>query len=138
MNTYNVNDINFANSNLYQQYLKENPMKGYLKIRAYAASEAVPISGLNVVVSKEIGGNKVIFFEGVTDNSGVIEGITLPTESLNNDGLLAPNGTEYIINTLYKKDNIEGIYKVNIYENVYVVQTIRIVPKMKREDNLWQ
>ena len=52
MNTYNINDINFINSNLYQKYLKENPVKGYLKIRAYAANEAVPISGLNVTISK--------------------------------------------------------------------------------------
>jgi len=138
MNTYNINDTNFINSNLYKQYIKKNPKVGFLKIRAYAANEAVPISGLNVIVSKEIDGNNVIFFEGVTDNSGVIEGITLPTETLNSDDLLAPNGTEYTINTLYSPDNIKNTYKINIYENVYVVQTIRIVPKMNRDGDLWQ
>ena len=138
MNNYNINNTNFINSNLYKQYIKENSKVGFLKIRAYAASEAVPISGLNIIVSKEIEGNKVIFFEGVTDNSGVIERIILPTKSLKNDDLVIPYGTEYIIDTLYKPDNIKNTYKINIYENVYVVQTIRIVPKIKREGDLWQ
>ena len=45
-----------------------------------------------VVVSKIIDGNNVIFFEGVTDNSGVIDRITLPTPTLKTDDLIAPNG----------------------------------------------
>ena len=138
MNTYNINDINFINSNLYKQYIKENPKVGFLKIRAYAASEAIPISGLNVIVSKIIDGNNVIFFEGVTDNSGVIDGITLPTPILKTDDLIVPNGVDYTINTLYKPDNIKGTYNINMYENVYVVQTVRIVPKMNRDGILWQ
>ena len=138
MNTYNIKNINFINSNLYKQYIKDNPKVGFLKIRAYAASEAIPISGLSVTVSKVINGNNIIFFEGITDKSGIIEEIALPTPTLKSDDLIAPNGVEYTINTLYKKDNIEGTYKVNIYENVYVVQTVRIVPKMNRDGMLWQ
>lgn len=138
MNTYNINDINFTNSNLYKQYIKENPKVGFLKIRAYAASEAIPISGLNVTVSKIINGNNVIFFEGVTDNSGVIDNISLPVPILKSDDLIAPNGVDYTINTLYRPDNIRGTYNINMYENVYVVQTVRIVPKINRDGNLWQ
>ena len=63
--TYNVNDKDFLNSELYRSFINQNPGIGFLKIRAYAASQAVPISGLSVVVSKDIGGNKVIFFEVV-------------------------------------------------------------------------
>ena len=40
MNNYNINNTNFINSNLYKQYIKENSKVGFLKIRAYAASEA--------------------------------------------------------------------------------------------------
>ena len=138
MNTYNINDINFINSNLYKQYIKENPKVGFLKIRAFAASEAIPISGLNVTISKVINGTNVIFFEGVTDNSGVIDRITLPTPILKTDDLIVPNGVDYTINTLYKPDNIKGTYNINMYENVYVVQTVRIVPKMNRDGMLWQ
>ena len=127
---YNVNDPNFVNSNLYQDFLKNNPAQGYLKIRAYAASGAIPIKGLRVVVSKNIEDNNVIFFEGIADDSGVIEKIVLPVPKLNESDLTTPNSTTYDINTTYLPDNIINSYQVNMYENVFVVQTISIVPKM--------
>ena len=54
MDTYNINDSEFVNSDMYKNFINENPGRGYLKIRAYSASQAVPISGLQVVVSKNI------------------------------------------------------------------------------------
>ena len=129
MNTYNVNDVNFVNSELYQSYLKDNPSNGYLRIRASAANGAIPISGLSVVVSKVIDNNTVIFFEGVTDSSGLIERITLPVPKIVSDDLVAPTGNTYDVSTSYDKDNFMSNYKVNVYENVYVVQNINIVPK---------
>ena len=128
MNTYNVNDENFVNSQVYQDFLRANPSEGYLKIRAFAASQAIPISGLNIVVSKVIDNNNVIFFEGVTNESGVIEKITLPAPKLSESNLVAPNGIVYDITATYTNNNISGVYKVNIYEGIYVVQTISIVP----------
>ena len=114
MNTYNVNDVNFVNSDLYQEYLKNNPAQGYLKIRAYAASGAIPIRNLRVAVSKIIDGNNVIFFEGVTDDSGVIERIVLPVPKLNESDLVTPNSITYDISTTYVPDNISGNYQVQI------------------------
>ena len=54
MNTFNINDQNFTNSEIYKNYLQKNPSIGYLKIRAFAANQAIPISNLNVKVSKNI------------------------------------------------------------------------------------
>ena len=88
MNTYNFNDASFKNTSSYQNFISANPSEGYLKVRASAASQALPISGLKIVVSKIIDGNKVIFFEGTTDSSGVIEKITLPAPKLNTDNFL--------------------------------------------------
>ena len=42
MNTYNIKDEEFLNSSSYQDFIKENPTEGYLKIRAYAASGDMP------------------------------------------------------------------------------------------------
>ena len=55
--TYNVNDKDFLNSEVYKSFINSNSGVGFLKIRAYAASGAVPISGLSIVVSKDIGGS---------------------------------------------------------------------------------
>lgn len=129
MNTYNVNDQNFINSEIYQKFLSENTSRGYLNIRAYAANQAIPISGLRVVVSTIIDNNKVIFFEGSTNSSGIIGGISLPAPKLDPNNLDAPNKTTYEIQATYTPDNITQIYKVNMYENVSVIQNINIVPE---------
>lgn len=132
MNTYNINDDEFKKTDTYKEFMSNNPEVGNLRIRAYAASGAVPISGLKVVISKNIDDYNVIFFEGFTNESGVIEKIKLPTPLLNNDNLLVPNYTEYDLTATYMPDNINLLYKINMYEGVCVIQTINIVPKMNR------
>ena len=130
MNKYNVNDPIFVESKLYQNFLKQNPTQGFLKIRAFAANQAIPISGLKIIVSKIIDNNKIIFFEGNTNESGIIEKINLPAPTLNTDNLNIPSTITYNIEAIYNSDDINRVYQVNIYENIYVVQTINIVPKL--------
>ena len=129
MNTYNANDNDFKKSSLYQNYINDNPSKGNLKIRAYAANQALPISGLKVIVSTIYNNNKIIFYEGETDSSGLIEKIVLPAPRLNSNNLFAPSKTTYEISATYIPDNINTTYKVNMYENICVVQNIDIVPQ---------
>lgn len=130
MNTYNFNDEAFKNTDIYKEFITTNEGVGYLKIRAYAASGALPISNLKVLVTKTIGNNNIIFYEGVTNSSGIIERITLPAPKQNNDDLIAPTSTTYDIKATYSGDNTTNNYKVNIYDNIYVIQTISIVPTM--------
>lgn len=125
---YNIDDKEFINSELYKSFINANPGVGFLKIRAFAASQAVPISGMNVVVSKDIGGNKVIFFEGVTNDSGVIERISLPVPRMGGDNMISPIITTYDIDTNY--EGVSRLYKVNVYDNIYVVQNINVSPNI--------
>ena len=128
MNTYNVNDESFLDSQIYKNFINENPGLGYLKIRAYAASQAVPISGMKIVISKDIGGNKVIFFEGVTNDSGVIDGILLPVPRVSSDNMMAPVVTTYDLSATY--DGESRVYKVNVYDDIHVVQSINVTPNI--------
>ena len=128
MNTYNFDDPIFKESQLYQDFVGENPSYGYLRIRAYAASQALPISGLRIIVSKVLDNTKIIFFDGVTNISGVIERITLPTPRLNTDNQVIPGTMTYDIEAIYEPDNIDRMYRVNMYEGVYAVQNINVVP----------
>lgn len=131
MNTYYFDDQNFKNSTIYQNFIEENPKVGNLRVRAYAANSAIPIEGLKVVVSKELEGNNIIFFDGYTDSSGVIEKIPLPAPELNSSNMVKPSNTIYTITTTYIPDNINEIYQVRIYDGVCVIQDIIIVPQMK-------
>ena len=130
MNSYNVNDKEFINSDMYKNFLMNNPSEGSLRVRAYAANQAIPISGLRVVISKEIDNNNVIFFDGYTNDSGLIDRVKLPTPSIDSNNLDAPKGIIYDITATYVPENINLYYKVNMYENVCVVQNINIVPSM--------
>ena len=127
MNTYNIDDKEFINSELYKKFINANQGISFLKIRAYAASGAVPISGMKVTVSKEIDGNKVIFFNGVTNESGVIERIQLPVPRTP-DNMVAPVLTTYDIDTMYEGE--KRLYKINVYDNIYVVQNINVTPNI--------
>lgn len=128
MNTYNINDEAFYNSSEYQEYLKQNPGKGMLKIRAYGASEAIPVKGLKIIVNGDINGKKVVFYEGYTDESGSINNIVLPAPSLNDNNLESPAKAVYEILATYFPDNITKVYKINMFDDVCVIQNISIVP----------
>lgn len=131
---YNIKDENFTNSSLYKNFIKNNPSSGGLRVRAYAASEAIPISGLKVVVSTNIENNDVVFFEGYTNESGITDKIILPTPKLDTDNLIVPNTTTYTITTTYIPNNKIQVYQVSMYENVCVIQNVSIVPDMIRGD----
>ncbi len=132
MNTYYAIDKDFMDTDTFREFIKNNPAKGNLRIRAYAASGAIPISGVNIVISTIVNDNtRIIFYEGTTNESGIIEKISLPAPRLNGDNLVAPLKTEYEIEATYAPDNIKAIYKVNIYEDVCVLQNINIVPELK-------
>ena len=135
MNTYTINS-DYIKSEEYKNYLKINNSIGYLSIRAYSANEAIPVKGLRITVTNTIGNNNVIFFEGETDESGMINNISLPAPKLNNDNLVSPTKTTYNIISYYEPENLKQIYQANIYEGIYVVQNINIIPAMKMGDQL--
>ena len=131
MNNVNITDSNFISTIVYKNFMIENTGRGILNIRASFANQALPITNLKVVVSKEIENYNVIFYEGVTNISGLIEKISLPTPPTENDDLIAPKNTTYKITTLY--NNREYTYVVNMYDEICVVQNINIVPSNERK-----
>lgn len=130
MNTVTITDENFLNTKAYLDFIKDNPGSGTLIIRAYAAGGAIPISNLDITISKIIDDYNVIFFKGATDNSGMISNISLPAPLKMTNDLNVPLSTSYEINAYYEPDNLNLEYKVNIYDGIYVVQNIKILPEV--------
>lgn len=128
MNTYNINDVGFKNSEVYKSFINDYPVNGYLKIRAYSASGAIPVRGLKIVVSTNYQDNRIIFYDGITDTSGIIEKITLPAPKLDVGNENVPNKIVYDINATYPPNLLDLNYQVNIYEDVFVIQNINVVP----------
>lgn len=131
MNNVNITDSNFISTIVYKNFMIKNTGRGNLNIRASFANQALPITNLKVVVSKEIENYNVIFYEGVTNISGLIGKISLPTPPKENDDLIAPKTTTYKITAVY--NNREYTYVVNMYDGICVVQNINIVPSNERK-----
>lgn len=123
-----MNLDNFMKTTEYEEFIKNNSGSGNLKIRAYAASEALPVKGLRIVVSTEINKQRVVFFEGITDASGMINTISLPTPKLNLNNLEVPSTIKYEIDAFFDNQQDKKIYFVNMYDGICVVQNINYSP----------
>ena len=123
-------DESFRATETYNTFIKDNPAKAMLNIRASGASVAVPVSDVKIIVSKDIEDYKVIFYEGYTDISGMINSIGLPTPSIIENDLDVPNGQSYDIEAIYEKDNIDRKYTILMYPGICTVQNINIVPTL--------
>lgn len=128
MNEIFYDDEVFRQSEMYQNFIRENPLTGCLKIRATSANEAVPIENINIRISKQINGYKIIFFEGKTDTSGMINNIILPAPNETENDEIIPLFTTYDIEAIYSPNNFKANYKVSIIPNVCLIQYINIVP----------
>ena len=123
-----MNIKEFMNTKSYQEFIKNNPGKGNLKIRAYAASEALPVSGLRIVVSSTINNQQIIFFDGLTDSSGMINTISLPAPQLNLNNLEVPATIRYEIDAFFDNQVGKRSFYVNMYDGICVVQNINYTP----------
>ena len=135
MNSVYFTDEDFIKSQTYQNFIKANSGQGILNIRAYAASSAIPISGLNVTISKVIDNLKVIFFEGATDNSGIISQIALPTPVNTLNNMEVPMSQDYLIEASYNDQNI--LLNVKMYSNIQVLQNINVVPEIRSDGSIY-
>ncbi len=62
----------------YEDFLKENSSVGVLKVQAYRAGRAYPAAGVEVKISRDFDSGDKVFFSGLTDENGIIDGIELP------------------------------------------------------------
>lgn len=116
----NVNDSILKNYKPYEDFLNENKGIGYLKIRAFSASKAVPIKDLKIEVTKEIGEYDILFFSGKTDSSGMINDIALPACNKPKSNLEVPICAVY--NMLASKNNFnENFYNIKIYNGIKTI-----------------
>lgn len=119
----------FKKISIYQDFIDKNPDLGYLKIKAFTAQEAIPVVNTEVIITKDIGSYKVIFYRGKTDINGMINNIVLPApkhiKSTSNE---TPEYTLYELNAL--REGYEAIkeYQIGMLGNVKVIQYIKMVP----------
>ena len=110
-------------------YMKKS--NGKLTIRAYAASEAIPIEGVNITVrgSDELSADTI--YNLITDIDGITETLILPTPAI--DYSLIPSSAEIPYSTydlIAKKDGYQTkeITNIIIFAEREAILPINMIP----------
>lgn len=71
-------EVTPKNENTYENFMLKNPKTGTLKVQVFTANQALPISNVDIIVSKEFDGGTKVFYKVKTDQNGIIDGMILP------------------------------------------------------------
>ena len=120
----------FSKTDDYQGFVGVNPKQGSLKVMAFTAYKAIPIENAEIIITKEIGGNNVLFFRGYTDSSGIIDNITLPapTSGYDDNSFQTSSTTSYKLTAIKDKYDSVKQYIINMIGDVKVLQYIKMTP----------
>lgn len=135
MNIINYED--FKNTDLYESFISENPDTGFLKVQVFTAYGAVPISDTSIIISKDIEDYRVIFYQGVTDDSGIIENINLPaplTVKVANPDII-PGYTIYDMTAIHEGFETIKKFSIGMFGDVKVIQYVKMTPTIIGEEN---
>ncbi len=118
-----------SGSNTYQDFMDKNKEYGYLKVQAFAGNQSLPIEGVKVIVSKDFSDMEKIFFEGVTDESGIIDDIKLPAPSrgLSEQPSKILPYSNYNFSAKYNQDEIDTAPSVQIFQGIKTIQPVRVI-----------
>ena len=124
----------FKKTSLYEQFAIENPSSGTLKVQVFTAYKAVPIAECEIVIFKTIGNYKVIFFRGMTDNSGIIDNIILPAPvNATTTTMEAPLYTTYDMTAIHVGYETIKQYQIGMLGNIKTIQYVRMTPLVELE-----
>lgn len=114
-----------------EQFLAENPRRGTLRILAFRGDQVAPIPGVEVTVTHTLENQPYLFFQGVTDQSGVIESIMLPAPP-RATSLHAGTHPSAVYHIRSEHPNYQPLEKtVDIYESIQTVQPLQLNLKMR-------
>ena len=122
----------FEDTEEYKNFLNENPSTGILKVEAFTANEAIPITDVQILITKEIDGTNVLFYSGKTNSSGIIDNIILPAPK----SVLDPSPNDIPKYTIYNLTAInEGYeiikkYQIAMYGDTKIIQYVKMIPQV--------
>ena len=117
----------------YREFLREHPSRGMLKIQASRASGAYPVPGLRVSLIKDFTDGEHLFYSGITDANGIIDGIELPAPPVENslEYALPDKAASYILRT-FSPDYADTERAVEIFGGIKTIQPLYMTLKTER------
>lgn len=125
-----INFEEFQKTDSYEKFKEENPSTGTLKVEVFTAYQAIPIPETRILVTKDIDDKTVLFFSGVTDSSGMISNIVLPSPMEDKDFEPGdvPAFTTYDVVAIHEGYERIKKYDVSIFGDTGVIQYIKMIP----------
>lgn len=131
MNTMTLEDFKKNFPQEYQKFIEENPDTGYLKVAVYTAYKAIPIINAKVSITKQIAEKNILFFEGYTNESGMIENIELPAPIAKSaTSETPPQYTVYNIKATQEEYEDINSYNIGMFGGIKIIQNIKMTPKV--------
>lgn len=124
---YNDNEAEYES---FDEFLNANPKNGFLRVRSFAADEAMPIPNARVVVTCRINNSPHVFYDQLTDSNGVVFGLLLPAP----DKGLSSYPTALRPYALYDvevshPDFVSVFFKgILIFDGIETIQLAQLVP----------
>ncbi len=122
-----------------QEYTDINDRRGSLRFRTYTARAALPVAGARVVISKNIGGKKHVFYSLTTDSSGLTQVMSLPAPpkelSETPDSSVQPYAL-YNAEVSAAGYNDVLISDIPVFEGVLSLQKVAMVPELGQETDV--
>lgn len=123
----------FKNTDLYADFIKENSDFGNLKVQVFTAYGAIPVPDTAIVVSKDIEEYRVVFFQGITDSSGIISNISLPAPKMVTSNVETPIYTVYDMTAVHTGYETLKTYSIGMFGGVNVIQYVKMMPEIHLE-----
>ena len=111
----------------YEEFIKENDDIGNLKVQVFTAYGAIPIENTNIVVYKDIEEYRIIFFQGITDSSGIISDISLPAPRMVTSNEEVPIYTVYNMTAFNTGYETLKNFSIGMLGGVNVIQYVKMM-----------
>lgn len=123
-------EIPYESENDFEDFMRENIGKGSVRLQAFRGEQAFPVSGVSARISRRIGDVDYIFFEGETDESGIIDGIELPAPPRENSNEYGRPDKTAVYLLVAKKNGFDTIERlIEIYDGIKTIQPLRMTQR---------
>lgn len=118
----------------YDEYLSQYPGRGALKVQISVARDAFPVEGVFVDVASVFNGKRYTLYHDVTDSSGIVNEIVLPTlpASSSLDPQTAGQGeAEYLVSAFHPAFGEITDCPVKVLDRIETILPITLTPSTK-------
>ncbi len=121
----------------FEQYIDRNPGRGSLKVQVSAANQSFPVKNVFIDVAVLSDGVRYSLYHDVTDNSGIVSEIVLPScvgSDNNSPETAGKNDVTYLVSA-YHPDFREVVdFPVTVQDRIETILPIALEPlSMGRE-----